>query len=84
MRFSSSISRCRTESRDAEVVSQKKLSDVKAAFVTANFNSTGIQVNVLAPNYLYSEAYYPRARFVDDQEGREYPVESAHGQAGWS
>jgi 3-oxoacyl-[acyl-carrier protein] reductase len=31
----------------------------------------GIQVNVLAPNYLYSEAYYPRARFVDDPEGRE-------------
>lgn len=31
----------------------------------------GIQVNVMAPNYLYSEAYYPRARFIDDPEGRE-------------
>lgn len=31
----------------------------------------GIQVNVLAPNYLYSEAYYPRARFIDDPKGRE-------------
>ncbi len=30
----------------------------------------GIQVNVVAPNYLYSEAYYPRARFVDDPDGR--------------
>lgn len=30
----------------------------------------GIQVNVLAPNYLYSEAYYPRAQFVDDPAGR--------------
>jgi NAD(P)-dependent dehydrogenase (short-subunit alcohol dehydrogenase family) len=29
-----------------------------------------IQVNVVAPNYLYSEAYYPRARFVDSAEGR--------------
>jgi NAD(P)-dependent dehydrogenase (short-subunit alcohol dehydrogenase family) len=29
-----------------------------------------IQVNVVAPNYLYSEAYYPRSRFVDDPEGR--------------
>lgn len=29
-----------------------------------------IQVNVVAPNYLYSEAYYPRARFVDDPAGR--------------
>jgi NAD(P)-dependent dehydrogenase (short-subunit alcohol dehydrogenase family) len=30
----------------------------------------GIQVNVVAPNYLYSEAYYPRTRFVDDPAGR--------------
>ena len=30
-----------------------------------------IQVNVVAPNYLYSELYYPRARFVDDPTGRE-------------
>jgi NAD(P)-dependent dehydrogenase (short-subunit alcohol dehydrogenase family) len=30
-----------------------------------------IQVNVVAPNYLYSEAYYPRARFIDDPKGRE-------------
>lgn len=31
----------------------------------------GIPVNVVAPNYLYSEAYYPRARFIDDPTGRE-------------
>lgn len=31
----------------------------------------GIQANVIAPNYLYSELYYPKARFVDDPEGRE-------------
>lgn len=30
----------------------------------------GVQVNVVAPNYLYSEAYYPRARFIDDPQGR--------------
>jgi NAD(P)-dependent dehydrogenase (short-subunit alcohol dehydrogenase family) len=30
----------------------------------------GVQVNVVAPNYLYSEAYYPRARFIDDPRGR--------------
>lgn len=29
-----------------------------------------IAVNVVAPNYLYSEMYYPRARFVDDPAGR--------------
>jgi 3-oxoacyl-[acyl-carrier protein] reductase len=33
--------------------------------------SFGIQANVVAPNYLYSEMYYPRARFVDDPAGRE-------------
>jgi 3-oxoacyl-[acyl-carrier protein] reductase len=31
----------------------------------------GIQVNAVAPNYLESEAYYPRARFVDDPAGRQ-------------
>lgn len=30
----------------------------------------GIQVNVVAPNYPYSDAYYPRARFIDDPAGR--------------
>jgi NAD(P)-dependent dehydrogenase (short-subunit alcohol dehydrogenase family) len=34
--------------------------------------SSGIQVNVVAPNYLYSEMYYPRDRFIEDREGREY------------
>ena len=29
----------------------------------------GIQVNIVAPNYLYSEMYYPRARFIDSEEG---------------
>jgi 3-oxoacyl-[acyl-carrier protein] reductase len=34
--------------------------------------SSGIQVNVVAPNYLYSEMYYPRDRFIEDREGREH------------
>lgn len=33
--------------------------------------SFGIQVNVVAPNYLHSEMYYPRAQFIDDAQGRE-------------
>ncbi|EKV32689.1 short-chain dehydrogenase/reductase SDR [Caenispirillum salinarum AK4] len=32
----------------------------------------GITVNAIAPNYLYSEAYYPRAFFKDTEEGRAY------------
>ena len=31
----------------------------------------GVQVNAVQPNYLYSEMYYPKARFIDDQSGRE-------------
>jgi 3-oxoacyl-[acyl-carrier protein] reductase len=35
----------------------------------------GIQANVVAPNYLYSEMYYPRARYIDDPEGRAFIAE---------
>lgn len=31
-----------------------------------------VAVNAIAPNYLYSEAYYPRSIFVDSPEGRDY------------
>jgi 3-oxoacyl-[acyl-carrier protein] reductase len=30
----------------------------------------GVQANVVAPNYLYSELYYPKARFIEDPDGR--------------
>lgn len=32
----------------------------------------GIPVNAIAPNFLYSEAYFPRAKFIDDPAGRAY------------
>ncbi len=32
----------------------------------------GIPVNAIAPNYLYSEAYFPKAKFIDDPIGREF------------
>lgn len=31
-----------------------------------------IPVNAIAPNYFYSEAYFPRAKFIDDPVGREF------------
>jgi NAD(P)-dependent dehydrogenase (short-subunit alcohol dehydrogenase family) len=31
-----------------------------------------VPVNAIAPNYLYSETYYPRAVYVDDPEGRAF------------
>lgn len=31
-----------------------------------------IAVNAIAPNFLYSEAYYPKARFIDDPAGRSF------------
>ena len=32
----------------------------------------GIPVNAVAPNFVYSEAYFPRAQFIDDPKGREF------------
>ncbi len=32
----------------------------------------GIPVNAVAPNYLYSEAYYPRAKYIDDPAGAAF------------
>jgi NAD(P)-dependent dehydrogenase (short-subunit alcohol dehydrogenase family) len=32
----------------------------------------GIAVNAIAPNFLYSEAYFPRARYIDDPAGRDW------------
>ena len=32
----------------------------------------GIPVNAIAPNFLASETYYPRARFVDDPAGADF------------
>ena len=31
-----------------------------------------VSVNAIAPNYLYSEAYFPKARFMDDPKGKEF------------
>ncbi len=33
---------------------------------------SGIPVNAIAPNYLYSEAYFPKAKFIDDTIGRNF------------
>lgn len=32
----------------------------------------GVPVNAIAPNYLYSETYFPRATFIDDSKGRAF------------
>ena len=32
----------------------------------------GIPVNAIAPNFLYSETYFPRSHFIDDPAGRAY------------
>jgi NAD(P)-dependent dehydrogenase (short-subunit alcohol dehydrogenase family) len=32
----------------------------------------GIAVNAIGPNYLYSEAYFPKAKFVDDPVGKHF------------
>jgi NAD(P)-dependent dehydrogenase (short-subunit alcohol dehydrogenase family) len=32
----------------------------------------GIPVNGIAPNYLYSEAYFPKSQYIDDPKGSAY------------
>lgn len=32
----------------------------------------GIPVNAIAPNYLYSEAYFPKAKFIENPVGRDF------------
>jgi len=32
----------------------------------------GIPVNAIAPNYLYSEAFFPKAKFIDNPIGKEF------------
>ncbi len=32
----------------------------------------GIPVNAIAPNYLYSEAYFPKAKFIDNPVGKNF------------
>jgi NAD(P)-dependent dehydrogenase (short-subunit alcohol dehydrogenase family) len=51
-----------TSLRAATTAFAKALSKEAAPF--------GVQANVVAPNYLYSEMYYPRAKFIDDPAGR--------------
>lgn len=53
--------------------------DIARAGVNALVKSLSIElaphsipVNAIAPNFLYSETYYPKARFVDDSAGRAY------------
>jgi 3-oxoacyl-[acyl-carrier protein] reductase len=35
-----------------------------------------ISVNAVSPNFLYSEAYYPKAIFIDDARGKDYVIKS--------
>lgn len=43
-----------------------------ALALSVELAKSNIQVNVVAPNYLYSEAYYPKAKFIDSAEGRDF------------
>lgn len=36
----------------------------------------GIPVNALSPNFVYSEAYFPQAQFVEDSVGRQFIEET--------
>lgn len=69
--FVTSARPLRPEPGFAVPTSVRASATVFALALSREVASFGIQVNVVAPNYLYSEMYYPRARFIDDPQGRE-------------
>ncbi|WP_042882836.1 SDR family oxidoreductase [Cupriavidus necator] len=48
--------------------------------VALEFAAEGIAINAIAPNFLYSEAYYPRSIFVEHARGREYIAQQVPAQ----
>jgi NAD(P)-dependent dehydrogenase (short-subunit alcohol dehydrogenase family) len=40
--------------------------------LSLNLAPYGIPVNAIAPNYLYSEAYFPKAKFIENPIGRDF------------
>jgi NAD(P)-dependent dehydrogenase (short-subunit alcohol dehydrogenase family) len=68
--FITSARPLRPESGFAVPTSVRAAATTFALALSRDVAPDGIQVNVIAPNYLYSEMYYPRARFIDDPEGR--------------
>jgi len=70
--FITSARPLRPESGFAVPTSIRAAATAFALALSREVASFGIQVNVVAPNYLYSEMYYPRARFIDDPRGREH------------
>jgi 3-oxoacyl-[acyl-carrier protein] reductase len=68
-----------TSNRTSQPLSGGAFADAARAGVNALVRSLaidcakyGITVNAVAPNFLYSEAYYPAAFFIGSEEGRDY------------
>jgi len=69
------ITSCRTKLPMAGGAAPDAARDAANALVRSlaiDLAPQGIPVNAVAPNYLYSEAYYPHATFVDAPSGRAY------------
>lgn len=69
------ITSCRTRSPIAGAAvpdAARAAANALVRSLAAELAIDGIAVNAIAPNFLYSEAYYPRAVFLDDDRGREY------------
>jgi 3-oxoacyl-[acyl-carrier protein] reductase len=69
------ITSCRTQSPIAGGVvpdAARAASNAMVRSLAVEFAADDIAINAIAPNFLYSEAYYPRAVFIDDPRGRDY------------
>lgn len=68
--FVTSARALRPEPGFALATSVRAATTTLALAVAREVAADGIQVNVVAPNYLYSEMYYPRAVYIDSPVGR--------------
>lgn len=69
------ISSCRTELPVPGGAIPDMARAATNAFITSlsiELAPYGIPVNAIAPNYLYSEAYFPRAKFIENPVGSDF------------
>ena len=69
------ITSCRTELS----LPEGSIPDIARSGANALVKSTSLElapynvpVNAIAPNYLYSEAYFPKSKFIDDPKGKAF------------
>ncbi len=69
--FITSARQCQPEPGYALATSLRASTSTFANALAKEAAPHNIQVNTIQPNYLYSELYYPKEKYIDNPEGRE-------------